>query len=539
MKSLNKWPIRGKITLLSIGIVAFSLLIAGIIFVGYMYKTTEEELSQRSMITAQLIAQMEDVQQALEKNNPTETLQPKMEQIRAINGDDYIVMLNMDGKRLTHPIPERIGTKFAGGDEEPAFFEHNYVSKAQTNDSYTLRAFVPIMNESMEQIGVVVVGNEMPVFFSLLAETIDSFIFVIIFSMAFGTLGSWMLANHLKKQTFQLEPAELARLLTERDATFNAIHEGVLAIDDKENITVMNEAAKGMVKYVGNPVGRWIYDVIPDTRLPEILKVDKPLMQREFFLQDRLIFSNRIPIVSNGKTVGAVAVFQDKTEVTRLARELTGVQSFVDALRVKNHEYSNTLHTIAGLIELGESEKALDYIYERENEETSRSSFMIKQIHNDSVVGLLVGKMSRGRELGIDITINESSFLSLFPEGVNQDDFVVIIGNLIDNSIDAITEKGTDRGEIEVLLQEENDQYTIQVTDNGTGISSTDRELLFERGVSTKKGDERGIGLFLIRSIVDRVEGHVSIESTLGVGTTMKILFPHNGTKKERGRDGQ
>ncbi|WP_243854995.1 Spo0B domain-containing protein [Halalkalibacterium halodurans] len=154
----------------------------------------------------------------------------------------------------------------------------------------------------------------------------------------------------------------MAHLLVERDASFNAIHEGVVAINKHEKITIMNEAARRMLGVKEKAIGRNIHEVIPDTKLPEILSIGKPLYRREFYIQGRLVFSNRIPIQIDGETVGAIAIFQDKSDVDRLAEELTGVQAFVDALRVQNHEYSNKLHTIAGLIQLDERKKALQYI---------------------------------------------------------------------------------------------------------------------------------------------------------------------------------
>nr|MBA5585655.1 sensor histidine kinase [Anaerobacillus isosaccharinicus]QOY36037.1 sensor histidine kinase [Anaerobacillus isosaccharinicus] len=519
-------PIRWKITFLSLGIVIFSLLIGGIILLGYMAETKEEELSQRTLITAQLVAQYKSVQDEINNEAASDILQPIAERTRVINNVDYIIILNMDRIRLTHPIKERIGTKFYGGDEDPAFSEHIYTSLASGDHGYTIRSFVPIFNEKSEQVGVVVVGNVLPSHRELINEIGNSLLYVFIFATIFGMWGAWLLANHIKRQTFHIEPDQLARVLVERTATFNAIRDGVIAIDQNEKITVINQAAKEIVNAHGDVVGAKIHDVVPDTRLPEVLKIGKPLLQREFFINNRAILSNRIPITVQGKTIGAVAIFQDKTEVTRLAQELTGVQAFVDALRVQAHEYSNKLHTIAGLIQLDQGKKALDYIFDLSEEQAELTSLITHQIHDDSLAGLLLGKYSRCKELGIKLTFNQNSNFINYPEGTTIHDLVIICGNLIDNSIDALVDTNKELKQITFSIKEAEDFLTIQVGDTGEGISENIKEKMFRRGFSTKQKDGRGIGLFLVRSIIDRIEGNIDINSEVGKGTVFTLQIP-------------
>ncbi|WP_261178951.1 hypothetical protein [Anaerobacillus sp. CMMVII] len=121
MLGFKHLPIRWKITFLSLGVVIFSLLIGGIILLGYMAKTKEEELSKRTLITAQLVSQYKLIQDEINSKDASDILQPIAERFRVINNADYIIILNMDRVRLTHPIKERIGTKFFGGDEDPHF----------------------------------------------------------------------------------------------------------------------------------------------------------------------------------------------------------------------------------------------------------------------------------------------------------------------------------------------------------------------------------------------------------------------------------
>lgn len=526
MKAIHSLPIRWKITSLSFGIVAFSLMMIGIIFLGYAMKTKEDDLSHKVMLTGQLVAQNHTVQTSIQLENASDLLQPLVERMRVINDHDYIVILNMNRERLTHPISERLHTTFVGGDENAAFAEHIYISKAASQEQVTVRAFVPIHNQEREQIGVVVVGNVLPKLTELMLEFKNVAIIVVLITLLFGFWGSWLLANHIKRQTFQMEPEELARALVERTETFNAITEGVIAIDEQERITVINKAAKEMLNVKGDAVGRFIHDVIPDTRLPEVLTLEKPLLQREFYVQNRPVLSNRFPIKSGTKTIGAVAIFQDRSDVERLAQELTGVQTFVDALRVRNHEFSNKLHTIAGLIQLDQSKKALEYIFDLTEEQSGFTQVLIQRIHDDSIVGLLLGKISRARELGITLQVEQASSFLDYPDGVTTHNLVVILGNLIDNSLDALSSLNFENKFVSVLLQQEKDKLTIQVSDNGPGIAKEIKKKMFTRGFSTKQAEGRGIGLFLIQSIIERVEGEVLVESDEKRGTIFTITMP-------------
>ncbi|SDY54682.1 two-component system, CitB family, sensor histidine kinase DctS [Evansella caseinilytica] len=519
-------PIRWKITLLSLGIVIFSLLIGGIILLGYMANAKKEELSQRTLITAQSVAQQRIVQDEIESDQASPVLQEIAEHTRIINDVDYIIILNMDRIRLTHPLRERIGTNFYGGDEDPAFSEHIYTSIAASDHGKTVRSFVPVINEKSEQVGVVVAGNRLPTHLELLKGIANNGTYVFLFAAIFGMWGSWLLASHIKKQTFHIEPDQLARMLVERTATFNAIHDGVIAIDQDEKITVINQAAKEILQVKGEVTGSKIQNILPDTRLPEVLKLEKPIMQREFYIQNRAILSNRIPIMIQGKTIGAVAIFQDKTEVTRLAQELTGVHAFADALRVQAHEYSNKLHTIAGLIQLDQGKKALNYIFELSEEQSVFSSLITQQIHDDSLAGLLLGKQSRCKELGIKLKFDPASSFINFPEGITIHDLVILCGNLIDNSIEALVETDNQQKQIDFLIKEEEAYLTIQVGDNGEGISAAVQQNIFQRGFSTKAKEGRGIGLFLIRGIIDRMEGMIDINSQLGEGTIFTLQIP-------------
>ncbi|MBO8172227.1 MAG: sensor histidine kinase [Bacillaceae bacterium] len=524
--SFRRLPVRWKITLLTFGIVLFSLLLAGIIYLGNLVKLKEKELEQRSMITARTVSQMSEIKEWVAEPEGSKKINPIVEKIRLINDVDYIVVMNMQKERLSHPIPSRIGTRMEAGDEGAAFAEHIYVSRAKGEQGNSIRAFVPIMNEELEQVGVVMVGNIMPSLIDIVNEHNKEIPTTLLLSLLFGLWGSWLLARHIKRQMFDLEPYEIARMLKERTAAFDAIHEGVIAIDNNERITIINDAAKRMLNIKGDPRGKSIRKAIPDTRLPEVLETGQAFYNREFQIGTALIMSTQVPIKLNDIPIGALAIFQDRTEVTRMAEELTGVRAFVDALRVQNHEHMNKLHTIAGLIQLNQYDKALDYVFQVTEEKGELTRFLSKRIHAPGLSGLLLGKVSRGTELGIQVVIDRSSELYRFPRNLDQHDLVVVIGNLIENAFDALQEKDEEPKKVFVSLLDEGESLRIYVEDNGIGIDDDTRQKMFERGFTTKTQPGRGIGLYLIQQVVEKGNGKLLVDSRPGEGTSITITFP-------------
>lgn len=524
---LQRLKINWKIAFLSFGIVVFSLLIGGTILVGSIITLKEDELGRRLLVTARTVAQMPEVAGRLSSPQHNDTsMQAAAERIRIINDVTYIVVMDMNRMRLTHPVESNIGTYSRGSDEGPAFAEHTYIARAKGELGTALRAFVPVMNaDEHTQVGVVLVGQLLPSVGQVLLELSGQAYLILLISLVFGIWGSWLLAQHIKKQMFELEPHEIAQLLTERTATFHAMHEGVIAIDKHERITICNDPAKQMLNIQGEVIGRMIREVVPDTRLPEILVLNQPIYNKELQIGHAVIMSNRVPITVKGQTVGAVAIFRDRTEVAQMAEELTGVRTFVDALRVQNHEYMNKLHTIGGLIQLGSTDRALDYIFDITEQQVELTQYLTQRIKNDSLTGLLLGKISRGKELGITLEIDRQSHLEHLPERIDDHDFVILIGNLVENAFDAL---GGIRADKRIFLSIEQDEevLSILVEDNGCGINSAIQEKIFEQGFTTKGSGGRGIGLYLIASIVRKGGGSIVVDSKPAEGTSIFISFP-------------
>ena len=208
-----------------------------------------------------------------------------------------------------------------------------------------------------------------------------------------------------------------------------------------------------------------------------------------------------------------------------MAEELTGVKAFVQALRIQTHEYKNKLHTIAGLLQLGHHEQALNYLSQVQIQHDDLTKFLNERIYNENISGLLLSKISRGNELGIRVTIDEGSKLTRFPPKLDHHDFVILIGNLIENAFDAFKGMHDRDKEITISIDDDDSVVALLISDNGKGIAEENLSRIFENGYTTKNNANSGIGLYLVQEIVNKGNGTIDITSELNKGTTFIITF--------------
>lgn len=528
---MNRLKMNDKIFLLTFFIILFTLMVAATFIVGSLLEEQGEQLGQRGMLIARTVSNMTDVVQALEMSDrqaAIKQIDSAVEQVRIINQATYIVVMDVDRVRYSHPNDRMLGTTSDSEDIQAAFNEHYYVSKAKGESGTVIRAFVPILNKSRQQMGVVVVGFAAPTLAETLSNYKDEIVIIGLLALIFSMWGAYVLARHMKKQMFGLEPDEISRMYMERQETFNAMHEGVIAIDNNNHITIFNGKAGEILGVKGNPhqyMNMNIFDVIPDSRLPEIVDTARAVYDQELFVNHHHILSNRIPIFVEGKIVGAVAIFKDMTQVKKMAEELTGVKAFVQAMRVQTHEHKNKLHTITGLLQLGHVDKTIEYLKATQHQEETIAKFLNERFADENISGLLLSKYMRAKELGIEFEFDEESRFSRIPKGLDHHDFVIIFGNLIENAFDALNVPGIQEKKLTLSVEEHDGVLAILVSDTGIGMPEPVIKHIFNNGYSTKQGVNRGNGLYLIKEIIKKGNGSIEVSSEEGCGTTFVLLF--------------
>jgi|GEM_PF-3329765 sensor histidine kinase regulating citrate/malate metabolism len=216
---------------------------------------------------------------------------------------------------------------------------------------------------------------------------------------------------------------------------------------------------------------------------------------------------------------------QKDYEMSMLLDQLKGYKKIAKALREQKHEFQNKSHVILGLIRMNELDKASEYIMQNVYTTNLTSDYYLSRIKDDQISALFVGKEVQAVEQNIQIRLTNDSFLSQHHQGVSSDDLIVVIGNLIDNSIDAYQARNNPIGVVEVHVYESESEILIRVKDEAGGIREDIKDKIFERGVSTKTGDTRGTGLALVRSIIEYYGGQKTIDSS-SIGSTMTVVLP-------------
>mgnify|MGYP001178161373 CR=1 FL=1 len=513
--------LRTKILLLSSLLVFVSVFASGLTMLYNISASFEDEIGERAIAIARTVAQVHEIQTAVGKPGGEEIIQPIAERIRLSTNVDYIVILDMNAIRYSHPSETLIGQVFEGGDERPAFSELEYTSKAEGELGFSIRAFVPIMNEEgIEQVGVAVVGILAPQL-SYLFETYQwNLLFSLVSGLLIGLVGAWLLANNVKKQTYQLEPYEIGRLFEERSTIMETLDIGIIATDGQGNISFMNQLAK---EYLDISDDRTLNldEVFKNSWVSVPFIKKRKLTNKPINLGGTMYLVSVFPIFVGKHYVGALLTLQNRSVVHQLGEELTGVKNVVATLRAQNHEYMNKLHSIGGLLQLGETEKALGLILQ----ETSHEDNIVNFIHhhfNDYVVsGLLLGKRSRAKELGVDFEIDPESYVEDIFKGFSSGDVITIIGNLLDNAFEACIESETKQ--VNCLIQGNQEYFYLLVTDSGVGMTDEETKYMFEPGKSSKAKEGRGIGLALVKEIVELNNGVITVHSEKGEGTAIEI----------------
>jgi two-component system sensor histidine kinase DctS len=311
--------------------------------------------------------------------------------------------------------------------------------------------------------------------------------------------------------------------------------EGIIAIDRDNQITVVNEEAQRILEKTSEDlIGKTITSIIPYSTLPEVLQTGEAQINQQMFLNDTMVLVNKVPVRFKGEIIGAVATFQDKTEINRLAEELTGVKAFIEALRVQNHEHKNKLHTIAGLIQLEKYEHALDYIFDLSEEQQEITGLLTKNICDDSIAGLLLGKYERAKELRIKLDIDRNTNFRELPSCLQTGELVIILGNLIENALDAVRMEKPERRKVFFSMLDTPENLTITVRDMGPGIPVEMREIIFQQGFSTKGSANCGLGLYLVKRYVNMGGGSILIQDANGGGVIFNINIPkEQGSQKK------
>jgi len=514
-----------KITLFLTVLLAIVIGGIGLVTLQQIDNTVETQMGSNAMDLAVTIASMERIQELLATTKDYEEVQKIIESFREKTRFQYIIVMDMNGIKYSYPIEYALGKKYiSGGEERTLKYGEAYISKDRNVLISAIRACAPIYYQG-EQVGAVLVGLLTNTVYEEIRPHIFTFEMTLLIGFVIAIIGAWILSHIIKRSTFGLEPKEIALLLGQRNVILQSLNTGILAIDEKGKIMLFNKTAKKLLGLGGEAEGKDL-STLPKhyaDQILEVLRTEEPIYNREVRIRPGQVLLCSHTLLKNYKDeiIGVVSTFQDLTEVKQMAEELTGFKKMTDALRAQNHEFMNQLHTISGLIQLEEYEKALEYISQISQDRQQVSGVLNDRIKNAHVAAILLAKYNKATEAKILMEIDPESNLEIIPKTITVGEICSVIGNLIENAIDELVKM--EGGRIEVGLFSDEKGLKIMVSDNGPGIKKEIAEKIFEKGVTTKEGN-RGIGLNIVKEIVDNAGG--TIRWYEDNGTTWDVYIP-------------
>src|SRR6202521_6138584 len=479
----------------------------------------DRQYEQRSLAIAESVASDTAIQDALLKGD-TSVIQKTAEEIRLSTGATYVVVTNRDGIRYSHPNPALIGQPV---DENPAtvLAGHTWVGVQRGTLGVSARGKAPIFYQG-GVIGLVSVGFLETTVFNQLLNELPGFSVTLLLALGLGVAGSMLLASRLKRQTFGLEPYEIAGLLEEREASLQGIHEGAIATDRDGTITLANDEARRLLGLPADCVGRKVPQVLPPGRLLKFLTGGLHDEDEVLLAGDRVLVASRRAIRVRGLEIGHVATLRDTTELTGLSRGM-GVESLTDALRAQAHEFANRLHTIAGLLQMGRPKDAMKLIAQTSGVHQELTEALLDRVGDPVLGALLLANAGASTERGIELRVSDDTVMT--PSLINSEDLITLLGNLVDNGLDAAVSFSGERW-VSVSVTQQGAELVIRVHDSGRGIPASVNGQIFQEGFSMKYGPERkrrGFGLALVRQVARRHGGEVSVTNDGGAQFTVRI----------------
>jgi two-component system, CitB family, sensor kinase len=527
--------------LLALQLVIISVVLVGVAGVSVALSNArfQETEGRRALAVAEVVASTATVRGPLETldvsaldeasrgSAPTSGLgliRAAAESFRTVSTSSFIIVADENRTVVASTDGTQIGTKLDLGPS--VVLQGRAWVGVDESEGRTSVAHVPVLSaqagEVGKLIGIVSVGKRYPTVLENLSAAAPELLTYLGIASALGVVGSLLLARRVKRQTLGLEPKEIAGLFEHREAMLHGIREGVIALDMQNRVTMVNDGATKLLRLPPDAVGQTLDGLSLDQRLKDVLTGRAKGPDRVVPLDGRVLILNRMPIASRGRPIGSVTTLRDRTELVTLQRELDVTKHVTDTLRAQAHEFSNTMHTISGLVELGEYKEVARYVHRVAADHTELTETITSRIEDPAVAALLVAQGSRAAEQGIDLRISPETRLRALDENVSTD-VVTIVGNLVDNALDALAAPD---GWVEVEIRDDESGLLVRVRDSGPGVAAEVADEVFRQGYTTKQGGpggQRGIGLALIRLICQRHGGDVTVHNEDGAVFTARL----------------
>ena len=505
------------------------------------------ETADRMLAVATTIADSPLVVTAAKSSDPTAALQAYALAVSEHAGLDFITIMSPAGIRWTHPDPAEIGRQYIG-ETGPAAAGSPLTEVVSGTLGPSVRAVVPILDPDGQVVGMVAAGVKTSNLQIALNARLPAILALALALLLAGSVATWLLGRYLRRVTLGWGPEELAQLFVYNDSVLHSVREGLVLVDRKGDLVLYNDQAAELLGIPPRPTTRAAGTAAPaidDLDLPaslaDLLRSGRTAQDEIHLTETRVLVVSQEPAVptpgrarTRAEPMGTVATLRDHTDLESLGTELASMRTLSDALRAQTHEHANRLHTIVSLMELGRAAEALEFATEDMAVSQQLTDEMISSVDEPVIGALLVGKFAQAGELGVQLRVDAAGTLA--DSGLSVQDLVTVLGNLVDNALEAAVGGEAPR-QVDVAIRTTLDTappaVVIEVADSGRGVDPDEIGDVFRLGYSTKEPGRygRGLGLALVRQAVTRLGGTLTVSRRTGAvfTVTIPILAPVAG----------
>jgi two-component system CitB family sensor kinase len=550
-RRVSRWSLARQFFLAQLVVTLVTSASLSIILYADAARGVEERTAERMLAVSTTIALDPDVLRAVEGPDPTGALQPYAVEVMDGLDIDFITVMGTDRTRFTHRTPGQIGKPYIGSVTEALAGSPHTETYAGTLGP-SIRAIVPVTDDDGTVRAMVASGITVDRAAIARNARLPLVAAIALGALGLGALSSYLLSRRLRDATLGMGTSELSRTFVFYDSVLHSVREGLLLSDASGRLALYNDEAARLLGLDRMDGAR---EPVHATRLPgpeslrELLASGRRAHDEVHLTDDRVLVVNQEPAVPPGPVrrrseqvpLGTVTTLRDHTEIEALTDQVETMRTLTDALRSQTHEHANRLHTIVSLVELGRAADALDFATRDLQQSQRLTDEVVGAIDEPFIAALLLGKAAQANERGIELVTDIEADA---PAGAfNPVDLVTVVGNLIDNALDAAA--GTEEARVSLLLRRTVGpagipELEIVVEDSGKGLPESEKARIFDFGYSTKTasaaGGGRGIGLALVRQAVQRFGGSLEVTDADDGGARFVVHLPHPaGTVDEPG----
>ena len=526
LRNLTARSLAGQFLVFQLFVVGVVLCAVAAVSIAQSTREFREVRGQRMIAVAENLASTPIVRARMADPFASRILAPDVDRAVALSGARLVELLGPDGVVRASSDPARVG-RVVGFGQSRATEGRAWSGDMDVDGARSLVGQVPVLSPVGDVLAIASVSEPYPSLWQSLSGAGERLVVYLGLGAALGLVASWLLSRRIKRHTRGLEVAEIAGLADHREALLHSIREGVVAVNTDGVITLLNDSAQDLLGVTGDAVGRRADSVGLDPAVEEFLlsgEEDRAADDTVIATRTRVLALNRRPASTRGEAIGTVTTMRDSTELASMQAQLSSHKSMTDTLRAQTHEFANQLHTISGLVQLGEYDSVRDLVGTLTRRRAEINDAVTRNISDPAVAALLIAKTSLAAESGVTLVIADDSHLNALTPALATD-VITVLGNLVDNAVDVSV--GSEREVVEVRV-EDTDGLHISVTDSGPGVPEHLRESIFARGVTSKPDvpGGRGIGLALVRLVSAQLGGAVEVTDGACGGAVFEVRLP-------------